>query len=71
MTTEMIILSVAIIAIGVGVIAYVLLHAPKDAARIGDTPEISLGEMPEPTEGDITEEAPTAEETPAEEKTEE
>ncbi len=44
MAPEMIALCIAVIAIGVGVIAYVLLHAPKEAAHIGSPAEISLGE---------------------------
>ncbi len=47
MSPEMIILCIAIIAVGVGVIAYVLLHGPKEAAHIGSPAEISLGEEPD------------------------
>ncbi len=79
MTPELIILSVAIILIGVGVIAYVLLHGPKNAAHIGDTPEISLGDIPEGTPDPEEAGAPTEEksseqgsaEESVEEKTEE
>lgn len=53
---------IAVIAIGVGVIAYVMFRTPNAAAKIGDTPSIELGDIPEATEADAaTEESESAE----------
>ena len=66
-----IILSFAVIAVGVGAIAYILLRRPKAPARIGSEGEATLGDEVTDEVGEETD-AP-AEETPAEEieKTEE
>ena len=37
---------IAVIAIGVAVIAYILLRTPKKPASFGDAPSIELGEEP-------------------------
>ena len=37
---------IAVIVIGVAVIAYILFRTPKAPASFGDTPGIDLGEMP-------------------------
>lgn len=37
---------VGVIAIGVAVIAYILLRTPQKAASFGDTPSVELGEDP-------------------------
>ena len=37
---------VGVIAVGVAVIAYILLRTPQKAASFGDTPSIELGEDP-------------------------
>lgn len=42
-----ILLCAAVIAAGVGVIMYVLLRTPKNSARIGDRPSITLGDEPQ------------------------
>lgn len=60
MSPEMIFLCIAIIAVGVGVIAYVLLHGPKEAAHIGSPAEISLGEADGDTDATEEEEAEPA-----------
>ena len=39
-----IILSVAVIAVGVAGIAYILLRTPKTPARIGEPAEVTLGD---------------------------
>ena len=41
------ILSIAVIAVGVAAIAYILLRKPKAPASIGSEGEISLGEVSE------------------------
>ena len=66
-----IILSFAVIAIGVGAIAYILLRRPKAPASIGSEGEATLGDEVTDEVGEETD-AP-AEEIPAEEieKTEE
>ena len=53
---------IAVIAIGVAVIAYILLRTPKKPASFGDVPSVELGEQPE-TEG-TEENAEATEETP-------
>ncbi len=66
-----ILLCAAVIAAGVGVIMYVLLRTPKNSARIGDRPSITLEDEPqadaEPDEtaeeGAPVEDAPAAQET--------
>lgn len=60
MSPEMIFLCIAIIAVGVGVIAYVLLHGPKEAAHIGSPAEISLGEADGDTDAPAEEAEPAA-----------
>ena len=60
MSPEMIFLCIAIIAVGVGVIAYVLLHGPKEAAHIGSPAEISLGEADGDTDVPAEEAEPAA-----------
>lgn len=67
MSPEMIFLCIAIIAVGVGVIAYVLLHGPKEAAHIGSSAEISLGEADGDTDAPA-EEAESAAAQDAEDK---
>ena len=37
---------VGVIAVGVAVIAYILLRTPQKPASFGDTPSIELGEEP-------------------------
>lgn len=53
---------IAVIAIGVAVIAYILLRTPKKPASFGDAPSVELGEQPE-AEG-TEENAEATEETP-------
>jgi hypothetical protein len=55
---------IACIAVGVGVIMYVLLRTPKKPASIGDVPSIDLGdEVPkEPSEDEATEDEATEDE---------
>ena len=63
---------VAVIVIGVAVIAYILLRTPKKPASFGDTPSIELGEVPT-TEGDgaaASEEAEITEKTSEAERSE-
>ena len=63
---------VAVIVIGVAVIAYILLRTPKKPASFGDTPSIELGDAPA-TEGDgaeASEEAKATEEADEAEKAE-
>jgi hypothetical protein len=38
---------VGVIAIGVAVIAYILLRTPQKPASFGDVPSVELGEQPE------------------------
>ena len=60
------IISIAVLAVGVPLIAYILLRKPKAPASIGSEGEISLGEevVDEPgEETEATEESETAEET--------
>lgn len=57
---------IAVIVIGVAVIAYILFRTPKAPASFGDTPGIDLGEMPETEESadeSATEEVTETEET--------
>ena len=51
---------IAVIVIGVAVIAYILFRTPKAPASFGDTPSIDLGDMPEAEEAEGTD---TTEET--------
>ena len=61
-----ILLSIGVIAIGVAVIAYILLRTPKKPASIGDEGSISLGEADVPAEAeDAAPEADTAPEADA------
>lgn len=62
---------IAVIVVGVAVIMYVLFHAPKDAAAIGDRPEIGLGDdgdAPAEDDGAPDEIGDGADPAPAEEK---
>ncbi|MBQ8174503.1 MAG: hypothetical protein IJ009_03795 [Clostridia bacterium] len=52
---------VAVIAVGVAVIAYILLRTPKKPASFGDVPSIELNEQPE-AEDEATESAEESEE---------
>ncbi len=53
---------IAVIAIGVGVIAYIMFRTPSASAKIGDVPSIELGDIPEVPEADAeTEEGETTE----------
>ncbi|MBQ8858841.1 MAG: hypothetical protein IJ012_03520 [Clostridia bacterium] len=62
MDTWVIIGCIAVIAIGVGIIAYIMFRTPNTAAKIGDVPSIELGDMPEAPEADTeTETGDTAE----------
>ena len=57
---------VAVIAIGVAIIAYIMFRTPNSAAKIGDVPSIELGDMPEAQETEETEEETPAEDAPVE-----
>ena len=52
---------IAVIAVGVAVIMYVLFHAPKEGAAVGTRPEIGLGD-----DGDAPSDDADAEDAPAE-----
>ena len=60
------IISIAVLAVGVPLIAYILLRKPKEAASVGSEGEISLGEEVIDEAGEETE---IAEETEAAEET--
>ena len=52
---------IAVIAVGVAVIMYVLFHAPKEGAAVGTRPEIGLGD-----DGDAPSDDADEEDAPAE-----
>ncbi len=57
---------IAVIVVGVAVIAYILFRTPKTPASVGNMPSIDLGEMPngeEAAETDTTAEAEVPEKT--------
>ena len=63
------IISIAVLAVGVPLIAYILLRKPKEAASVGSEGEISLGEEVIDEAGEeteISEETEAAEETDGE-----
>lgn len=60
---------VAVIAIGVAVIAYILLRTPQKPASLGDVPSIELGEEPA-AEGESEEASEAVKESEPEEKAE-
>lgn len=49
------IISIAVLAVGIPLIAYILLRKPKEAASIGSEGEISLGEEVVDEAGEETE----------------
>ena len=52
MDTWVIVGCIAVIAIGVAIIAYIMFRTPNTAAKIGDVPSIELGDVPEIPEAD-------------------